>query len=115
MLGFFLRQSLALGLGEFLELLFAHRFIHALGSAFELALLGLAALCGECGSGCFLLGFRGGWHGRFSFIAVSEKTRRTRQCSGDQATVSPKPCIRRLTAKSALPEVKTAISGLPCG
>jgi hypothetical protein len=41
--------ALALSRGEFVELLLAHRFIHALGCTFELARARLAAFGGERG------------------------------------------------------------------
>ena len=47
--------ALALGRGEFVELLLAHRFVHALGCTFELARARLAALGGERRAGGFLL------------------------------------------------------------
>ena len=46
--------SLALGVGEFLELLFAHRH-HRFGRALKLALRGFAAFGGKGGAGGLLL------------------------------------------------------------
>src|SRR5688572_14531478 len=50
-----LRLALALGRGEFLELLLAHRFDHLLRRALELALRRIAALGRQSGAGRFLL------------------------------------------------------------
>src|SRR3954468_3403541 len=58
------RQALALGFGELFELLFAHRIVHALGGALQRAFPAFAALDREGSPGRFLLGFRGGGHGR---------------------------------------------------
>src|SRR5690606_152161 len=58
-----LGQALALGFGEFLELFFAHGFVHFARSALEFALFHLAALGRKGGAGGLLLGLGGGRHG----------------------------------------------------
>ena len=53
-----LRQTFALGLGEFFQFFFGHRFVHFFRCANQLADLDLAALRRQCGTGGFLLGMR---------------------------------------------------------
>ena len=59
---FLFRQFLSLGAGEFFQLLFAHRFRHLFGSAFQLGLLYFSALGGERRPGGHLLFFGFCWH-----------------------------------------------------
>src|ERR1700679_3140960 len=61
--------SLALGVGEFLEFLFAHRH-HRFGRALKLALRGFAAFGGKGGAGGLLLCGGLGWHSQSTKLAA---------------------------------------------
>src|SRR5690606_16875702 len=83
------------GLGQFLQLLFIHGFIHGLGSALEFADLLVAALGGQSNSRRLLLRFR------FSLHGVSPHSVNRCPCSGKLRAWAPQRVPNRTQAAGA--------------